>query len=53
MAHGDCAVAILLLHHELCHGLAHDVGTSEDNTLLAARLYVVALEQGDDAERSG
>ena len=49
MAHGDSGVAILLLHHELSHGFAHDVASSEHHAFLARCGDVVSLEQGDDA----
>ena len=45
VAHGDGSVAILLLHHELCHGLAYDVASAQDNTLLARGLNVITLQQ--------
>ena len=48
MTHHHGAVAVLLLHHELCHGLAHDVGASQDDTLLATGRDVVATEQFQD-----
>ena len=50
VTYGDGSVAIFLLHHELCHWLAHDVGTSEDNTLLSAGRDVVTLQERYDAQ---
>ena len=51
MADRDRSITELFLHHELGHGLAHDVRTSEDDTLLSAGLDVVTFQQGDDAKR--
>ena len=53
MANGNGAVAILLLHHQLCHWLAYDVAPSQDDALLAAGGNLVALEQFKDAFRCG
>ena len=53
VAYGDGGVAILLLHHELCHGLAHDIAAAEDDALLAGGGYLVALEQLKDALGGG
>ena len=53
VAHGDRGIAILLLHHELCHGLAHDVAASEHHTFLSRGGDVVAAQQGEDAKRGG
>ena len=53
VADGDGGVAVVLLHHELCHRLAHDVAPAEDDAFLAAGLDAVALEQGDDAQGCG
>ena len=53
VADGDSGVAILLLHHELGHGLANDILAAEDDTLLTAGLDIIALQQGNDAEGSG
>ena len=53
MAHGDRGIAILLLHHQLCHRLADDVGTPQDDTFLAAGLYVITVQQREDAQRCG
>lgn len=35
VAYGDGGVADVLLDHELCHGFADNIGTAEDDTLLA------------------
>ena len=53
MADGHGGIAILLLHHELSHGLTHNVRAAEDDTLLAAGLNAVTLQQRDDAEGRG
>ena len=46
-------IAILFLHHQLSHRLTNDVGTSEDDTLLAAGLDVITLQKRDDAKGRG
>ena len=51
MTYGDSSIAILLLHHELSHRLTNDVGTSKDDALLTTGLDVIALQQGNDAQR--
>jgi len=48
VANGHGGIAILLLHHELCHGFAHDVAAAKDDALLAARRYLVAAKQLED-----
>ena len=53
VAHGDGAIAILLLHHKLRHRLAHDVAATEHYALLAGCLNAVTLEQRHDAKRCG
>ena len=51
----DChgRVAVLLLHHELCHGFAHDVRASEYSYFLTLGLNIITLEQGEYAQRGG
>ncbi len=52
VAHGHCGIAgIGLLHHQLSHGLAHDVRTSKHYAVLALGLDMVALQQVHDAHR--
>ena len=46
-------VTILLLHHQLCHRLAYDVASAENNTFLARRLDIITLKQCQYAERCG
>ena len=53
VAHGHRRVAVLLLHHELCHGFAYDVAAAQDDALAPAGLDVVAAEQFKDAFRRG
>ena len=50
---GDGGVAVLLLHHELGHGLADDVAAAEDDDFLATGGDMVALQEGEDAEGGG
>ena len=50
VAYGYGGVTVLLLHHELCHWLANDVGASENDALLSASRDVIALQKGHDAE---
>ena len=50
VAYGDGSIAIFLLHHELCHRLADDVGTSQDDTFLAAGRDVIALQERHDTQ---
>ena len=52
MADGHRGVAMFLLEHELGHGLAHDVAAAQYHALLARSGDIVALQQGDDAQRS-
>ena len=51
VADGNSRIAVLLLHHQLGHRLADDVGAAEYDALLAACLDAVALQQRDDAKR--
>ena len=53
VANCHCCVAVLFLHHELCHWLANDVASAQHHTFLSACLYVVASEQCDYAEWCG
>lgn len=53
VAYGHRGVAILLLHHKLCHRFAYDVAAAQDDTFLAARLDMVTPEQFQDAFRGG
>ena len=53
MADGDGGIAVVLLHHELCHGFANDVAAAKDDALLAGGLDVVALEELKDALGGG
>ena len=53
VAHCDCGIAILFLHHQLSHGFAHNVATAKNDTFLAGCLDAVTLQQGDDAQWGG
>ena len=45
VADGNSTIAILLLHHELGHGLSDDVASPEHDTLLSRCLYIVMAQQ--------
>ena len=42
---GNSTITILLLHHELGHGLSDDVTSPEHDTLLSRCLYIVMAQQ--------
>ena len=45
VADGNSTIAILLLHHELGHGLSDDVTSPEHDTLLSRCLNIVMAQQ--------
>ena len=53
VAYGYGGVAILFLHHELRHGLAHDVASAEHHAFFARGLDVVTTQQFENALGGG
>ncbi|EJX01956.1 hypothetical protein EVA_09938 [gut metagenome] len=50
VANGHRRITMLLLHHQLRHRFAHNIGTAQHHTLLSAHGDVVTLEQFENAQ---
>ena len=50
MANGDGGIAVVLLEHELSHGLAHNVAAAQNDTFLSARTYIIVAQKGENAQ---